>query len=170
MTSTIAMTLGDLTGVGPEVTLKALAAEWGVDETRYLLIGDEGHLHWLNEELGLNLPLQREGEAPGRICIARVGDSAEILPSAIPRSLPAGSPVAARAALAWLADGARLCLRGEADALVTAPVSKEAILRSGQPFVGQTEFLSALAGTDQTIMMLLGADDRGQCPRRAVGD
>jgi 4-hydroxythreonine-4-phosphate dehydrogenase len=168
MTSIIAIALGDLTGVGPEVTLKALAAELGVDETRYLLIGDEAHLHWLDKKLGLQLPLPREADAPGRICIARPVDPAGILPSAIPRSLPTGSPVAARAALAWLADGARRCLRGEADALVTAPVSKEAILRSGQSFIGQTEFLSVLAGTDQTVMMLLGADDRGRWLRVAL--
>jgi len=59
-------------------------------------------------------------------------------------------------------------LRGEADGLVTAPVNKEAIIRSGKAFVGQTEFLSGLARTDRTIMMLLGADDRGRWLRVAL--
>src|SRR5690606_34987135 len=54
------------------------------------------------------------------------------------------------------------------DALVTAPVNKEAIMRSGQPFIGQTEFLSELAGTNQTAMMLLGQDDRGRWLRVAL--
>jgi 4-hydroxythreonine-4-phosphate dehydrogenase len=62
-----------------------------------------------------------------------------------------------------LQDGAELCLRGEADALVTAPVNKESIIRSGVThFVGQTELLSALAGTERTAMMLLGCDDRNR--------
>jgi 4-hydroxythreonine-4-phosphate dehydrogenase len=52
--------------------------------------------------------------------------------------------------------------------MITAPVSKESIIRSGQPFVGQTEFLSELAGTDQTVMMLLGHDDRGRWLRVAL--
>jgi 4-hydroxythreonine-4-phosphate dehydrogenase len=52
--------------------------------------------------------------------------------------------------------------------LVTAPLSKEAVVRSGQPFIGQTEFLSQLAGTDRTIMMLLGDDDRGRWLRVAL--
>ena len=66
-------------------------------------------------------------------------------------------------ALPCVKAGAEMCLRGEAKALVTAPLSKENVIRAGQKdFVGQTEFLSALAGTARTAMMLLGADDRGR--------
>jgi 4-hydroxythreonine-4-phosphate dehydrogenase len=79
-----------------------------------------------------------------------------------------GSPAAARAAVAWVRDGAERCLREELDALVTAPVNKEAIVRSGQAFVGQTEMLSQLAGTDRTAMMLLGQDERGRWLRVAL--
>ena len=72
-------------------------------------------------------------------------------------------------AMACLKAGAEMCLRGEAKALVTAPVSKEAIIRAGyKDFVGQTEYLSALAGADKTAMMLLGSDDRGQWLRVAL--
>src|SRR3954449_9897102 len=52
--------------------------------------------------------------------------------------------------------------------MVTAPVSKENIIRAGHAFVGQTEFLSQLAGTDRTVMMLLGHDDRGRWLRVAL--
>jgi len=82
--------------------------------------------------------------------------------------LPAGSPVAARAAIAWLRDGAERCLRGELDALVTAPVNKEAIIRAGHKFVGQTEFLSELAGAKRTAMMLLGHDEENRWLRVAL--
>jgi 4-hydroxythreonine-4-phosphate dehydrogenase len=82
--------------------------------------------------------------------------------------LPAGAPEAARAVLGWLRDGAQRCLRRETAALVTAPVNKESIIRSGQAFVGQTEFLSEIAGTDRTVMMLLGADDRQRWLRVAL--
>ena len=65
--------------------------------------------------------------------------------------------------LACVNAGAEMCLRGEAKALVTAPLSKEAVIRAGhKDFVGQTEYLSALAGTSKTAMMLLGTDDRGR--------
>jgi 4-hydroxythreonine-4-phosphate dehydrogenase len=158
MTGWIGITLGDVTGVGPEVTLKALAAEGPADDTRYLLIGDAGHLRRLNERFGLNLPLQTFGgwKEPGRFFVANP------LPQPLPENLVEGSPAAARAAVAWLEHAARLCLRQELDAMVTAPVNKAAIVRAGHAFVGQTEFLSQLAGADRTAMMLLGQDAGGR--------
>ena len=156
MTGWIAISLGDATGIGPEVTLKALAAEAASDSFRYLLIGDDASTLRLNQAPGLDLPLER---FPGRTATGRFF-LYNPLPEPLPANLAPGSPSAARAALAALSDGANRCLRHEMDALVTAPLSKEAILRTGQPFVGQTEFLSQLAGTEQTAMMLLGQDDR----------
>jgi 4-hydroxythreonine-4-phosphate dehydrogenase len=87
---------------------------------------------------------------------------------ALPENLPAGSPLAANAAVAALRDGGQRCLRGELDGIVTAPVNKESIIRAGHKFVGQTEFLSELAGTQRTAMMLLGTDERGRWLRVAL--
>ena len=83
-------------------------------------------------------------------------------------NLPAGSPAAANAAVISLRDGAERCLRRELDALVTAPVNKESIIRAGHKFIGQTEFLSKLAGTERTAMMLLGHDEHGHWLRVAL--
>jgi 4-hydroxythreonine-4-phosphate dehydrogenase len=129
-----------------------------------LLIGDADHALALNRELGLNLSLQLYPgpEAEGRLFIFNP------LPGSLPQALPSGAPEAAGAALAWLREGARRCLRQELDALVTAPVNKEAIVRAGHPFVGQTELLSELAGTNRTAMMLLGQDDRCRWLRVAL--
>ncbi len=44
MTGWIGISLGDITGIGPEVTLKALVADNPQDKTRYLLIGDTDHV------------------------------------------------------------------------------------------------------------------------------
>ena len=49
MTGWIGISLGDVTGVGPEVTLKALAAEAAVDDTKYFLIGDYDYITRLNQ-------------------------------------------------------------------------------------------------------------------------
>ena len=134
----IAIALGDPAGIGPEVTAKALAAELPRDGTEYVILGDHP----------LVRPLQSE-----RVRLIA----------------PPGATIPAEAAMACLKAGAELCVRGEAKALVTAPVSKEAIIRAGyKDFVGQTEYLSALAGTTRTAMMLLGADDRGRWLRVAL--
>src|SRR3989449_2114490 len=164
MTGWIGITLGDVTGIGPEVALKALAAEANADDTRYLLIGDAGYARRLLQQLGLNLPLQTFGgwHEAGRFFISNP------LTEPLPEDLVEGSPTAARAAVAWLREGAERCLRHELDGLVTAPVNKESIVRSGHAFVGQTEFLSNLAGVERTAMMLLGHDDRGRWLRVAL--
>ena len=54
MTGWIGITLGDVTGIGPEVALKAIAAEAQNDNTRYLLIGDADSARRLNQKTGLN--------------------------------------------------------------------------------------------------------------------
>jgi 4-hydroxythreonine-4-phosphate dehydrogenase len=160
----IGISLGDVTGIGPEVTLKALAASLAGDTTRYLIVGDKEHVRRLDHQLGLRLPLTDFAgpHQPGRIFLVQPQ------PEALPAGLAPGSPLAARAAVAWLVEAAQRCRRGEVDALVTAPVNKEAIIRSGVPFVGQTELLSELAGTRRTVMMLLGCDDRDRWLRVAL--
>ncbi|MDB6121633.1 MAG: 4-hydroxythreonine-4-phosphate dehydrogenase [Pedosphaera sp.] len=158
MNGCLGISLGDVTGIGPEVTLKALAAEASADETRYLIIGDAGHLQRLNQQLGLNLSLQSysDSRSEGRFFVHNP------FPEVLPEKMEAGSPLAAKAAMAWLKDAAQRCLDRELDGMVTAPVNKESIIRSGHSFVGQTEFLSQMAGADRTAMMLLGHDDRGR--------
>lgn len=162
----LGIALGDPTGVGPEVTLRALDQLRSDPNTpRFLLLGP-GHLvAELNEQLGTGIPLVHESAARQDDWIAWMDPSPDLLP----RGLPPSDPLAAQAALDALQEGARRCLSGSLGALITAPVSKEAIISAGHPdFVGQTEFLSDLAGTRRTIMMLLGADDRGRWLRVAL--
>jgi 4-hydroxythreonine-4-phosphate dehydrogenase len=164
MTGWIGISLGDVTGIGPEVTLRALAEEAPNDRIRYLLIGDAEVLHRLNRKFGLGLMLKTFSGYNETNRFFVVNPSSKPLPD----DLPAGSPPAADAAVAALCDGAARCLRHELDALVTAPVNKEAIIRAGHQFVGQTELLSGLAGARRTAMMLLGHDHRGRWLRVAL--
>jgi 4-hydroxythreonine-4-phosphate dehydrogenase len=169
MSNWIGISLGDITGISPEVTLKALAAEAASDPTRFLLIGDEKILLRLNKKLSLNLPLKKFSnyDEAGKFFVV------QSLTTTLPENVPTGSEIAANTSIAWLYDGAKRCLRGELNALVTAPVNKESIIRAGhkfagKEFVGQTEFLSDLAGAKKTAMMLLGHDDRGRWLRVAL--
>jgi 4-hydroxythreonine-4-phosphate dehydrogenase len=162
----IGISLGDVTGVGPEVTLKALArllaAPAPGDAPRYLLLGDAGWLERVNRNT--QLPLEPD-DGPATAGRLRLRDPRS---APLPARLTAGAAPAALAAVDWLRAGAELCLRGELDALVTAPVSKQAIREAGVPFVGQTEFLSELARTPRTVMMLLGHDAGGRWLRVAL--
>ena len=164
MTGWIGIALGDVTGIGPEVVLKALEAELPRDDARYLLIGDPGCVRHLNAQLRLDLPLHpfQGFKTSNRIFLHNPSEN-NLSPQ-----LRVGAPAAADAAIAALRDGAERCLRRELDALVTAPVNKEAIVRVGHKFIGQTEFLSQLAGAERTVMMLLGHDERGRWLRVAL--
>lgn len=161
----IAICLGDPGGIGPEVAIKAVAAELNTDDAHYLLIGDGPLLEFWNHRFGSPLSLQ---PAASSVQGSRVVWS-NPMPEPLPANLPLGSPEAARAAITWLKEGAHRCLKGEVQALVTAPLNKAAVIHSGEKdFVGQTELLSALAGTPRTVMMLLGYDDRGRWLRVAL--
>jgi 4-hydroxythreonine-4-phosphate dehydrogenase len=158
----IGIALGDVTGIGPEVTLKALAALRGSSPARFLILGDAGWLARANRTVGLPLVPFADPDTPAGIAVF------DPRSTPLPDGLAPGCAPAALAAVDWLREGARRCLAGDLGALVTAPVSKAAIIRAGVPFVGQTEFLSGLAGTDRTVMMLLGADDHGRWLRVAL--
>lgn len=155
---TLGLTLGDVTGIGPEVAAKALARAVAEDETTYVLIGDRAVVHHLCGCLGVEetLPDWSDRAAiPSRVYLHAPEPP-------LPPALPAGDPSAALAAVAWLREAGRMALAGELNAIVTAPVNKESILRAGQPFVGQTEFLAGLAGDPPHAMMLLGHDASGR--------
>ena len=158
----LGITLGDPSGIGPEVTIKALAA-LPLDDWHYLLLGDEPLLRKTNRELGLDLPIEKftSYAQDGRFFCHNPG-----VP--LPSPVGQGSREAARSAMEALVDGAERSLRGELVGIVTAPVNKEAIIRLGTPFMGQTEFLSELARAKRTAMMLLGEDDRGRWLRVAL--
>ena len=90
----IGITLGDVTGIGPEVALKALAIERNKSaEVHYTIIGDLGLLQVLNEQLALDLPLQdhKASVKPGRISVINP------LSEPLPADLHRGAPKAARA-------------------------------------------------------------------------
>lgn len=161
----IGIAIGDVTGVGPEVALKAVAAESKNDDAQYVFIGDENILQKLNHKLPHPLLLKNFSDVYDGERFFFTTPSGNKLPE----NLPAGSPLAANAAIAALWTGAERCLHGELHALVTAPVNKEAIIRAGhKTFVGQTEFLSGLAGAKRTAMMLLGHDDKNRWLRVAL--
>lgn len=163
----IGISLGDVTGIGPEVTLKALAVEPPESVSQCVIVGDHAILERTRQNLGLTLKIVRgqlsDPLEPGTILVVQPEPS-------LAGSLQPGSPLASEAALSWLRYGTDRCLANDLSALVTAPVSKESIIRSGvsPSFVGQTEFLSELSGTPRTAMMLLGCDDRNRWLRVAL--
>jgi len=87
---------------------------------------------------------------PGRLQVLPVA----LAEPAVPGQLNPGN---ARAVLAMLDLAVAACLRGEAAAMVTAPVHKSVINAAGIPFTGHTEYLAAQTGVQQVVMLLASA-------------
>jgi 4-hydroxythreonine-4-phosphate dehydrogenase len=156
MKPTLAIPMGDPLGIGPEVTVKALCKEEAHRLCRPLVIGDPGILRRTAEDLGLPLEMVEAPDAafedePGKIFVFPA--------SALPlekdlRRLPRDA--CARASFAYIEKAGRLALTGKVDAMVTGPVNKEAIHRTGIPFQGHTEYLAEISRTKKYVMMLAG--------------
>ncbi len=138
----IGISIGDPNGIGPEIALKAIS-ECGMRSAGFVhvLIGDPDLLR--NEALRLGLPvpecvLPAEGLRFPRATYGEI--SAE----------------AGAASAAWVETGIAACLAGDLDALVTAPISKEAWKRAHIDFPGHTELLAARCDTERFGMMLMG--------------
>jgi 4-hydroxythreonine-4-phosphate dehydrogenase len=59
------------------------------------------------------------------------------------------------AAIGYVRRATELCLAGEADAMVTAPLNKEAVTRNGLAFTGHTEYIAQLTGATESRMLLV---------------
>ena len=65
----LAIALGDPTGIGPEVALKAVAAELPRDDERYLLVGDAELIHDWNARLKLGLTMGNSPDHNARVIL-----------------------------------------------------------------------------------------------------
>lgn len=161
MSMRIGISLGDPSGIGPEVAVKAVSACLKREaDLRFVLIGDLVHAWKTASRFAPRLTLSSKPSDPVSLI--------NPLPESLPDILEPGCGPAAHAAYVALDHAGRMCLNGELDAMVTAPVSKEAIIRAGYDFVGHTEHLTRLAGVNDTVMMLLGPHDKGHWLRVAL--
>ncbi|HED66553.1 MAG TPA: 4-hydroxythreonine-4-phosphate dehydrogenase PdxA [Planctomycetes bacterium] len=148
----IALTVGDPAGIGPEIVHAALAEPSvrgamdviGIGPARLAPPG-------LRVALAAEDALDLRASDEGAVWLATHADDRE-------ESWELGRPQASagRAALAALRAGAELAHRGEVDALVTAPVSKEALHLAGERCEGQTQLLGRWAGVEAEMLAIAG--------------
>lgn len=143
---TLAISAGCPCGIGPEVTAAALASLSPKHaDVSFVVHGDEGALSDAGALRGV-----RWGELP-RVTLA----PATALSVADRR--PGPPPLeAGRAQLVALDAALDTVLSGAADALVTGPIDKAAVTRSGTPFLGHTEHLAERCGVPRVVMMFAG--------------
>ncbi len=141
----VAITLGDPAGVGAEVTLKALADLDIQRSARFIVLGDRAAVTPAERSTGIllnSLPVEF------RDCHALPNDAAIVM-----GTLRAEYGAAA---VRYVRDATLMCLDGEADAMVTAPLNKEAVTLSGMQFSGHTEYIAELCNATDSRMLLAG--------------
>ncbi|MBI1884422.1 MAG: 4-hydroxythreonine-4-phosphate dehydrogenase PdxA [Chlamydiae bacterium] len=146
----IAITLGDVAGIGPEVVAKALARDeiWKVCQP--WVYGPPGVLEHTSKFLEKSLREIFFGKSiKGKILIRPVGKiSLDLVGSG------QMSQEVAKAALDAVHAAARDALEGKVQALVTAPLHKKNVRQVNPQFLGHTEFLADLTQTRSVVMMM----------------
>lgn len=137
----IAVSAGDPNGIGPEVALKCLADPEVRRVLEPVLVGSQAV--WLAhaDRLGMD-GIPAEVMEPG------------LMPDMHIRWGVIGEDAGHQAMMA-VEHAARLCLGGECQAMVTAPISKEAISLAGYSDPGHTEFIARLCGDPPHLMMMV---------------
>ncbi|MDD5428117.1 MAG: 4-hydroxythreonine-4-phosphate dehydrogenase PdxA [Candidatus Omnitrophica bacterium] len=138
----VVITMGDPSGVGPEVTLKALASPEVKGLANFLVIGDAGVLAGTARDTGCRMypHILDMGNVPAK----SFGYGEDRAPYG-------------RASMQYIDMALELAASGETDAIVTAPVNKAAIKRSGiEDFRGHTEYIAGKFKVKKFAMMFAG--------------
>ncbi|HVF50265.1 MAG TPA: 4-hydroxythreonine-4-phosphate dehydrogenase PdxA [Pyrinomonadaceae bacterium] len=156
----IGITMGDPSGIGPEVVLKAVAESEVLRECVPVIVGDAQLLahtaRTLDLQCGYDIVRRDETfpeqlDAPTIYHLDNIGTMAE-------PGVESGA--AGRAAAQYIEAAVELCAAGSLDAISTAPINKRALFLGGYSFPGHTEFLAHLTGAEDSAMAFVAANLR----------
>jgi len=152
----LAITMGDAAGCGPEIIVKALTDENIYNKCCPLIFGDANRMKLAATILESSLKIasvfdvQEGNYQPGVIDVLDFAN--------IPHNLPFGEVDgrAGHAAYTYIESAIGKAMENKVDAIVTAPINKEALHKGGHHFPGHTEILAQLSNTKDYAMMLSG--------------
>jgi len=148
----VGITMGDPSGIGPEVVLKAVAEEEVRAVCRPVIIGDAQLLahnaRTLDLQCGYEI-VRRDEELPSKFNDPIIFHLNNIQGHVEP-GIESGA--AGKAAAEYIEAAVELCAAGSIDAIATAPINKRALFLGGYSFPGHTEFLAHLTGAEDYAM------------------
>lgn len=149
--------MGDPAGIGPEIIAKAADSGDIFTVCRPVVIGDAGVMRKLIKEMGLSIAVN------SIVSLAEAGPAKGIIDVLDLKNVDRashrwGAPGAAsgNAVVDYIQKAVALTMNREADAIVTAPISKEIMNAAGHHYAGHTELLAHLTGTKEYGMMFVG--------------
>ncbi|HEY4611932.1 MAG TPA: 4-hydroxythreonine-4-phosphate dehydrogenase PdxA [Bacteroidota bacterium] len=153
MKPVIAITIGDFNGIGPEIALKAAVHPSVRKICSPLLVGPLNVFEHAAKQFKLNIKLQKAVFPVPRNTITYVHDVGDGIWADV--HYGETSKAAGKTAGVAIERAVDVCVRGQAKAMVTAPVSKEALRLAGYDFPGQTEMIALLSRSQRVAMMLV---------------
>ena len=157
----LALTLGDPSGIGPEVVVKALADPHTSESFQPLVIGNLGALARANGQVGSTVPFHEVASADEAIAS---GESVPVisLGDFDVSDFPVGRHCVESGAAShlWVEPAAKLCIEGAVDGMVTGPVNKEAWQMSGVSDLGHQEVFKRLTNSSTVYTMLVSRELR----------
>ncbi|MBM3395943.1 MAG: 4-hydroxythreonine-4-phosphate dehydrogenase PdxA [Betaproteobacteria bacterium] len=151
--STIGITTGDPSGVGPEIIVKSLAQMAPAQRSASAVIGNLALLRRADKLLGTGLEYEedfsqaRDGKVP--VVHVDTKDQSQIRDGQ-------ASAAGGEAAYQYVVKAVDLALAKRISVIVTAPLNKAAMHAAGHHFDGHTELLAQLTGAKSSFMLLAG--------------
>jgi 4-hydroxythreonine-4-phosphate dehydrogenase len=152
----IAITIGDFNGVGPELAIKSAINQSVLKNCTPLLVGPLRVFEHTAKQYKLKLKFERATFASLQRSSQNttpIVDVADGIGADIQYGIP--TKASGRSAGSAIERAVELCLQNKAVAMVTAPVSKEALNSAGYNFPGQTEMIALLTRSQSVAMMLI---------------
>lgn len=148
----IAITMGDPAGIGPEIICRALVDMSPLARAGTLLVGDPAIFRRAAQMIGAELnfaPLDNADAATGCVAVA-------VVAAPIDADIPDGEISASAGDMAFrcIATAVELVQSGRAGVIVTAPLNKAALHAAGHYYDGHTGMLAALTGAPSSFMLL----------------
>ncbi|MBF0503126.1 MAG: 4-hydroxythreonine-4-phosphate dehydrogenase PdxA [Candidatus Riflebacteria bacterium] len=150
-----ALTLGDPSGIGPEITATLLATAPRSVRRRLIIVGSRNVIEDSFRRLDKPLPriLHAFDDNGDGVRFLDTGEKGPFKPGSI-------TAQAGASALSAIFAAHRLCMEGRCAGIVTAPIGKKAISLAGSPFAGHTDLLCSLTNASATRMAMVHRDFR----------
>jgi 4-hydroxythreonine-4-phosphate dehydrogenase len=153
----IGITMGDPTGIGPEVVIKALSSHHVFNRCRPVLFGDAAILEREKQLLksGISINIIDETHQASFTCgTLDIFSLSNLNPATVTHGHP--DKKTGKAMGSYIVRAVSMALQGELDAIVTGPINKKSLQEGGYPYPGHTEMLAHLTNTRDVVMMLAG--------------
>lgn len=153
----VALTLGDASGIGPELVMTALLDPAVRAVCVPVIYGNQQILRRIAATTGISWPPPNLVIMPSSLATRPAGRAAVLLDFHFPAAadLKPGQIQSAcgQQAHDWIKAAAHDAIAGKVDAIVTAPINKEALHLAGIKYPGHTELLADLTETKEVGML-----------------